>query len=182
MDKTFKLYFSPKKMIKLAVTSIFIIIVGIYCLNADITIIKTLGLLEIILGVFTFIIALKSSLNKNPQILINENGIIDNRILKNVILWEQIESLELTIINTQKVMKIIVPNNFANTNFKWLYIKTSKLRLAEKPKKILLNLDNLKVDYEKLNEFLKNNKSDYVSKNLDTELTGLGNLINKIFY
>lgn len=169
-------------MIKLAVTSIFIIVVGMYCLKSDILIIKTLGLLEVLLGLFTLIVALKSSLNKKPQIIINENGIIDNRILKNVIHWHQIESVELIVFNTQKVIKIIVPNNFSNRNFKWLYVKTSKLKLTEKPKKILLNLDNLKVDYEKLNEFLKNIKSDYISKNLDTELTGLGNLINKILY
>lgn len=166
----------------MSVISIGILILGIYCLRSTIVTLKMIGFFEIILGSSTLFIALKSAFDKSPQIVIDEKGIIDNRILKNKIFWDQIQNLELTTTRNQKVMKIIIPSNFGDTNFKWLYRKTSKLTLNEKPKKVLLNLDHLNVDYDSLNQFLRSKKSDYLPQNLDKQLTGLGNLMNKVFY
>ena len=182
MITSLNLYFSPIKMVKMFVISICILALGVYCLMSDIVIVKMIGLFEIILGLATLFIALKSAFNKSPQIIFDESGIIDNRILKNKIFWDEIQNLELLVLRNQKVMRIIIPNNFGDKNFKWLYRKSSKLSLNEKPKKVLLNLDHLNVDYDILNRFLRSKKTDYLHQNLDKQLTGLGSLINRVFY
>ena len=112
----------------------------------------------------------------------DQNGIIDNRILKNTIRWNQIRNFELTIINNQKFLKLQIPDNFGNDNFKWLFLTTSKLKLNKKPKIVLVNLDQLKIDYKNLNDFLVTINPNYKAKDLDEKLTGFGNLINKILY
>jgi hypothetical protein len=61
-----------------------------------------------------------------------------------------------------------------------LFLTTSKLKLNKKPKNVLINLDQLKIDYKSLNDFLVTINANYKSKNLDKNLTGFGNLINKI--
>ena len=182
MNSNLKLYFYPIKMIKILLFSIAILLIGIYCLKSDIVMVKIIGLLNIILGISTLIIGLKSLLNKNPQITIDENGIVDNRILKNIIPWHQIDKIELTIINNQKFLKLDVSENFEIENFKWLFIKTSKERLSRNPKNVLMNLDQLKINYENINRYLSNKREKFIEKNLDEQLTGVRNCLNKLLY
>lgn len=182
MNPNLKLYFSKTKMFKMSLMSIPLILIGVLCFSSNIMILKFIGTLEIILGISTLLIGLKSLLNKNPQIIMDQNGIIDNRILKNTIRWNQIRNFELTIINKQKFLKLQIPDNFGNDNFKWLFLATSKLKLNKKPKIVLVNLDQLKIDYKSLNDFLVTINANYKSKDLDEKLTGFDNLINKILY
>lgn len=182
MNPNLKCYFSKTKMIKMSLISIPLILIGVLCFSSNIMILNFIGIVEIILGISTLLIGLKSLLNKNPQIVMDQNGIIDHRILKKTIRWNQIRNFELTIINNQKFLKLQIPDNFSNDNFKWLFLTTSKLKLNKKPKNVLINLDQLKIDYKSLNDFLVTINANYKSKNLDKNLTGFGNLINKILY
>lgn len=169
-------------MIKLSLLSILLFLNGVFCYKSDIFIIKTIGTLEILLSVSLLVVALKSLINKNPQVVMDENGIIDNRILKNLIPWNQIQKSELTIINNQKFLKLNVSDNFENANFKWLFIKTSKEKLNQNPKNVLINLDQLRINYDNLNMFLCSKDSDFIQENLNRNLTGFGNYLNKILY
>lgn len=182
MISNLNLYFSPTKMIKMALMSIPIALIGMYCMKSDDVILKTIGAFEIVLSLSLLFVALKSVFNKKPQVIIDENGIIDNRILKNTIPWNQMQKLELTIIYNQKCLQLSIGDNFDNANFKWLFRKTSKEKLNQNPKSVLVNLDQLKIDYDSLNEFLSNKVVDFIPKNLDENLTGVGYYLNKILY
>lgn len=176
------LYFSLPKMIKLCLMGIFILLIGVNCFTADIYSLKIIGLFQIALGVAVFLVAIKSMLDKKPQIIMDETGIIDNRILKTTISWNQIQDFELQIKNNQKVLKLIIPNTFKEEHFKWLYRQTAKMKLKEKPKNILLNLDQLKINYESLNAFLSSKDEDYVPENLNKNLNSFGRFINRMLY
>lgn len=169
-------------MLKMLLMSILILLIGIYCLKSDIFTIKIIGTLEIVLSISVLFVALRSLFDKKPQIIIGDNGIIDNRILKNTILWNQIEKLELTIINNQKFLKLNVSDNFDNENFKWLFVKTSKEKLNQKPKNVLINLDQLRINYDNLNQYLSNKNESFIQKNLDRNLTGISKYLNKVLY
>ncbi len=182
MITNLNLYFSKIKMIKMSLMSILIFLIGAYCFKSDIFSIKIIGILEILLSVSLLLVALKSLINKNPQVIMAESGIIDNRILNNIIPWNQIQKLELTIINNQKFLKLSVSDNFDNKNFKWLFIKTSKEKLNQSPKNVLINLDQLRINYDNLNKYLSNKDADFIQEDLNRNLTGVGNYLNKVLY
>ena len=162
MNTNLQFYFAVSKMIKLLVTAVFILSLGVYCFKSEIEMVRIIGIFEIVLGVTTFSIALKSLFNKKAQLIFDVNGIIDNRILKNHIGWHQIQKIELATINYQKVLKLSINNTFDNNNFKWLYKKTVKLKLNQNPKIVLLNLDQIKIDYASLNDYLALKRPDFI--------------------
>ena len=162
--------------------SALILWVGIDCLTSDSAVVNTIGVLNIGLGALVLFVGLKNLLNKNPQVVLDENGIIDNRILKNTIPWSEINRSELMVINNHKSLRLEVSGNFKIDNFKWLFIKTSKDQLRKNPKEIQINLDQLKIDYDSLNELLDDKTEGFTQNNLEHELTGIGKYVNKILY
>ncbi|HSD14764.1 MAG TPA: STM3941 family protein [Flavobacterium sp.] len=179
---TLKLYFSFPKMIKLSVMSILILMIGRYCLKSDIFAVQMMGILEIILGLATLFVALKGLLNKHPQLVLSETGILDNRILKKEIPWDQIEKTELKFVTNQKVLKLYVSNKFKNENFKWLYTKTAVVRLKSNTKEVLINLDSLKCDFDVLSDFLISKDINFGQTDLFKKLTGWNKFLNKTLY
>ena len=121
--------------------SVLILLIGFYCLISDSAVVNIIGVLNIGLGALVLSVGLKSLLNKNPQIVLNENGIIDNRILKKAIPWNEINRSELVIINSQKNLQLVVSSDFNTENFKWLFQKTAGDNLRKSPKEIQNNLD-----------------------------------------
>ncbi|WP_155958891.1 STM3941 family protein [Flavobacterium limnosediminis] len=169
-------------MIKLLMISVLIVLIGLYCFKSDIHTVRMVGVLELILGAVTLFVALKSLLDKNPQVVMDESGIMDNRILKNSIAWHQIQKMELTVVNNQKVLKLNVSDKFKNENFKWLFAKTAAVRLNQNPKTVLLNLDQLKINYSTLNGYLASRDSDFIPNDVNKNLTGLEKFLNKLLY
>ena len=112
----------------------------------------------------------------------DEKGILDYRVAKKYIPWDQIQDLELTFKGNQKVLKITIANNFANDNFKWLYKVFNKSNLNKKPKVVLIALIGLVINYESLNEFLLSRDINYTATNLDEQLSALERGINKVLY
>ena len=182
MTTHLKFYFSLPKIIKMSIISIGILLIGVNCFKADILVIQMVGILEILIGIATLFVGLKSLLDKNPQVVMNETGIIDNRILKKEIPWNRIEKMELTFVTNQKVLKLEVSNEFKNENFKWLYAKTAAVKLNQNPKKVTLNLDQLKFDYDALSEYLKSTGVDFNENDLFKNLTGWNKILNKMLY
>lgn len=180
MSKDLSLHFSLKKIIKMPLMSALILWIGIDCLTSDSAVVNTIGILNIGLGVLVLFVGLKSLLSKNPQVVLDENGIIDNRILENTIPWNEINRSELMIINNQKILRLEVSGNFNIENFKWLFQKTAWDQLRSNPKEIQINLDQLKIDYDSLNEFLSNKTEGFIQNNLEDELTGIGKYLSKI--
>ncbi len=182
MTTNLKLYFSIPKMIKLSLMSFFILFIGLYCFKSDIQTVIIMGVLEIVIGITTLFIALKSLFNKNPQVIIDDSGIIDNRILKNTIAWNQIQKMELAIVGNQKVLRLFVSDTYKNENFKWLYAKTAAVKLRQNPKTVMLNLDQLKIDYSTLNKYLTNRGVYFTATDLAKNLIGLEKFLNKLLH
>lgn len=182
MTTTLKLYFSSAKMIKLLLMSVFILFIGGYCFKSDIQTVRVMGVLEITIGIATLFISLRSLFNKNPQVIIDDSGITDNRILKNTIAWNQIQKIELAIVGNQKVLRLFVSDTFKKENFKWLYAKTAVVKLSQNPKIVLLNLDQLKINYSTLNECLANRHVDFTETDFAKNLIGLEKFLNKTLY
>lgn len=182
MNTALKLYFLPLKMLKVSIMSIGILWIGSICLKSDISTIKMIGVLEMILGIATMFVGLKSIIDKNPQIIMDENGITDKRILKQQIPWNQIAKIELTFVTNQKVLKLQVSNEFKNENFKWLYAKTAAVKLNQNPKTVMLNLDQLKFDSDILADYLNSKDIDFVTKDVFRNLTGWNKILNKMLY
>lgn len=182
MNTNLKLHFSTLKMIKLSLMSVGMIWVGCICFKTDILTFRTVGVLQIILGIVTLFSGMKSLLDKNPQIIMNETGIIDKRILKKEIPWTQIEKIELAFVTNQKVLKLKVSNKFRNDNFKWLYAKTAVVKLNQNPKTVLLNLDQLKFESEVLADFLNSKNTDFINRDVFRNLKGWNKILNKMLY
>ncbi|ESU24960.1 hypothetical protein FEDK69T_05190 [Flavobacterium enshiense DK69] len=162
--------------------SIGILLIGHYCFKADIQAVRMIGVLELILGMVILFVGLKSFMDKNPQIVMNENGIMDKRILKKIIPWNQLEKIELTMQNNQKVLKLNVSDKFSNDNFKWLYVKTAAIKLNQNPKTVMLNLDQLKFDSDLLISYLNSKNVDFVNEDIFRNLTGWNKILNKMLY
>ena len=181
MTSSLSIYFSRFFLIKTLVSSIILLIAGVSCLKADTVLVKVLGGLNLIMGAVSFLAFIRS-LIRRARIVMDEKGILDYRVAKKYIPWDQIQDLELTFKGNQKVLKITIANNFANDNFKWLYKIFNKSNLNKKPKVVLIALIGLVINYESLNEFLLSRDINYTATNLDEQLSALERGINKVLY
>lgn len=148
-----KFYKSVKKSIKLVfVCTPFILISFFMLIYSDHTL---LGWFGITIFGFGYPIAIYNILDKRPQIIINETGIFDRRIIKEVINWENIKGAYITNIDGHKYISIVLQDSFKqnrqkNTLRKW----TEFLNKAVGGQEFNLNLAQLDVDEVKLTNFI----------------------------
>ncbi|MFN2261326.1 MAG: STM3941 family protein [Psychroflexus sp.] len=154
-----KIYYSKYRIFKMLLLPLIVLYIGYSCIQIDSFFGMLLGVLNLILGSFTLFSTLIIIVKRRPRLVIDQDGIIDHRILKSKIQWHEIYNLELKISTPQKYLKLNISDNFQN--FKWLFRKTSRKFLNKNPREVFINLTYLNIDYQRLNEMLKSENCRY---------------------
>lgn len=149
-----KLYRSGWKGVRLIVLSLPFVIIGAFIISKEE--IGTFGYimgwlcssffgLGILLGFFVL-------LDKRPQIMINENGILDRTLKQGQISWEQIIETYPIEIHNQKFISIVVVDvfDFKKKSYKWV----DELNESIGAQRLNLNLSQIKIDEIELNNLL----------------------------
>ena len=93
--------------------------------------------------------------DRRPQIIINETGIFDRTTNKDFINWEIIQDAYLIDIHKQKFICLVVDEKFKpSQNKSKLYQKTAKFNEAIGAQELSISLGQIKIDPEKLIEFI----------------------------
>ena len=152
MEKKLEFYTSKGRMIKLIILSSIITIIGALCTKSGLIIIDIIGFLNLILGTSGILIGVYNFLDNRPQLILSDLGIEHKKITKKIIYWDEISRTE---ISNEKGNNNIILNYKGNLNldqFKYIFKKTAKSQL--KNNVIKLNIEQLTIDYSKLNSFL----------------------------
>lgn len=168
-----KLYKKPLKGLQILAMSIPFIVIGIYAIS-----IEPVGTTDYIMGwICTCFfglgipIGLFQTFDRRPQIIINESGIWDRTTRQNEIKWEQINIAYPLNIHKQKFVALVVDDSFVMHKF--LYKWASKLNKAVGAQKINLQLSQLKIDENKM--------TDFINEMISTEKISRIEIIKKYF-
>ncbi|MHA4808982.1 STM3941 family protein [Flavitalea flava] len=148
------LYKSPWKAIKLILLSSIFVLGGLYMLNGPDapSFVAWAGILFFGLAMLVGIYHL---LDRRPQIIINEIGIFDRTVHKNVINWEIIQDAYLAEIYRQKFICLVVDEQFEPSGSKGKFAKNmSKLSKSIGCQELNIPLGSVKVDAEKLTDLV----------------------------
>ncbi|WP_376894784.1 STM3941 family protein [Bizionia sediminis] len=139
-------------MFKLLLLASVIIVFGLVCIRATNYMLIAIGILNLFLGVVGIFVAVYNLIDKTPQLILSEAGIIHQKITKKPILWRDISEVTITKRGNNHVLIVTQKGHTNRADFKYLFRKTAKSKL--KNNIIPLNLDSLAIDYPKLHKFL----------------------------
>lgn len=111
------------------------------------------------LGIF---VGLFQTLDRRPQIIINENGIWDRSTDENELNWDMIKGAYILVVHNQKFVSLIIDDSyeFKKNQYMW----ASKLNEELGGQRINLLLNQLKIDANTMtlfiNEMITSDKSD----------------------
>lgn len=149
-----KLYKSSRKGIRLIALCLPFVIIGFWMISKE-----QIGTFDYIMGwlcVSFFGLGIPLGIfvlfDKRPQIIINENGILDRTLKQGEIKWEQIIETYPIDIHNQKFISIVVDETFEfkKKQYKW----AEKLNEFIGAQKLNLNLSQIKIDEIELSELL----------------------------
>jgi len=172
--KEIKLYKSPWKSIKLFFLCLPFIIGGIWMLSEDnipldTKIIAWSSILFFGLGP---IIAVFNLFDRRAQIIINKIGVFDRTIHNEFINWDIIQNAYILNLNKQKFICLVIDDNFKPSTKKGkAYNFFAKLNETIGAQELNLNLSQIKVDSEKLKQFILsmiNSTEEQRAKNFET--------------
>lgn len=149
-----KLYKSPGRAKRLILVSSIFVIIGLWQIESG-----HMRLWMAYSSVFFFglgvLVGLYHLFDNRPQIIINEVGIFDRMGHKEMINWEIIKDAYLINISGQPFICIVVDEKFKPSKKKGkFYRKMSKLNELIGAQEINISLGQLKVDYQKLTDFI----------------------------
>ena len=155
--KELKLYKSPLKSLKLILMCSPFIIGGIWLLSKDIiaTDTKIIAWFSILFFGLGPIIAIFNLFDRRAQIIINKIGIFDKKIHNEIIDWDIIQDAYILDIHKQKFICLIIDKEFSPSKKKGKsYNFVAKLSETIGAQELNLNLGQIKVDSEKLKQFI----------------------------
>jgi len=152
MENKLEFHTSKKKMIKLIFISSIITFIGINCLNSNNWAIELIGYLNLFIGIPSIIIGLYNFTDNRPQLILTDLGIKHRKITKNIIPWNRISKAEITQEKNQSVLILEQKEKINLTDFHYIFQKTAKTDLNKNI--IKLNIEQLIIDYSKLNHYL----------------------------
>lgn len=149
-----KLYKSSRKGIRLIVLSLAFVVIGVFMIFKE-----EIGTFDYIMGWFCSLffgfgvfVGFFVLLDRRPQILIDENGIVDRTLKQGQISWEQIIETYPIEIQNQKFISIVVVDTFEfkKKSYRW----ADQLNEFFGAEKLNLNLSQIKIDEIELNQLL----------------------------
>lgn len=153
--KEIKLYKSPWRAIKLILLSSIFVALGLWGISTG----KMPSWIAYLnLGFFGlgYPIGLFHLFDRRPQIIINEVGIFDRTTSKDFINWEIIQDAYLIDIHKQKFICLIVDEKYKPSKTKSkLYQKVAEFNEAIGSQELSISLGQVKINPEKLTEFIK---------------------------
>lgn len=152
MDNKLEFYTSKKRMLKLIVICTIITLIGIYCINVDNLIINIVGFINLMMGLSGVLIGSYNIVINKPQLIISELGIEHKKITKKAILWYEISDAKIIKDKNQQILLIEHNGKIKLNRFKFIFKKTAKSDL--KRNIIKINIDQLKIDYNRITQFL----------------------------
>jgi hypothetical protein len=152
MENRLEFFTSKRRMLKLIVISSIIILIGFFCTKSDKIIIEVIGYLNFVLGISIVSIGLYNLFDNSPQLILTDSGIEHKKITKNVISWSEISNAEITKEKNNNIIILYPKGNLSLDNFKFIFRNTAKFQI--KKNIIKLNIQQLEIDYSKLNSFL----------------------------
>ncbi|NRR92401.1 hypothetical protein HSX10_12560 [Winogradskyella undariae] len=164
MENKLEFYTSKGRITKLILSSSIITIIGISCINSDLLIIDIIGFLNLILGLLGISLGLYNLLDNSPQLILTDIGIEHKKITKKMISWNDISKAEIKKERNNHMIVLKQKGNINFDKFKYLFKKTAKSQL--KNNIIKLNIEQLVVDYPKLNAFLNSKLNKKKADNL----------------
>lgn len=138
------LYKSPKKSLQLILPCLLFVLLGIFIVSRGG---GWIGWMSIIFFGLGIPIAVINLLDRRPQIIINEIGVFDRTIHKEVINWEVIRDAYPISINGQKFIALVIDEDFKPSRKKgFFYRKTARLNELIGAQELNLNLTMVNVD------------------------------------
>jgi hypothetical protein len=150
----FKIYKSPWKAIKLIILCSIFVLGGLYMLKQSNTpwLVSWLSILFFGMG---YPVGLYQLFDRRPQIIINEIGIFDRTTHKSFINWEIIQGAYLVEIHRQKIICLVVDQQFEPSRSKGkLAQNISKLSKSIGCQELNISLGSVKVNAEKLTDLI----------------------------
>ena len=170
----YKIYKSPKKALKLLVSSFLFVGVGFFILTVGKPnpIIAWLTIIFFGLGIP---VSLFQLFDKRPQIIINEIGIFDRTAHKDFINWEIIQDSYIVKVEQVAYICLVVPEEFEpSTNKSKLKKRIAGLSKAIGFQELNIFLGNVNVNAERMGEFIlsmrsaeKGNRQNLIIKRLE---------------
>ena len=152
MENKLEFYTSKRRMFKLIFISAIIILIGFFCTQSDKIIFEVIGYLNFMIGVSAMIIGVYNLFDNSPQLILTDSGIEHKKITKNLIPWNAILNAEIRKERNNHIIILYQKGNVSLDKFKYIYRKTAKFQL--KGNIIKLNIEQLEIDYPKLNGFI----------------------------
>lgn len=157
MNNELKIYLSKWKIFRQIIFSLIFLFIGIICLQSDYILIEITGIGNLLIGFFIITTAIFTIINyKKPYLTLNDFGIKIPQINNEIIPWSSINNSKLINKNGNKLILEYKKDNISK-HFKFLYRKIAKKNLNKGI--IKLDLQNLEIDYNKLNNFLPLNNN-----------------------
>lgn len=149
-----KLYKSPGRAKKLIIGSFVFVIIGLFQLESE-HIPEWIAYSGICFFGLGILVGLFHLFDDRPQIIINEIGIFDRMGHKEIINWKIIKNAYLINISGQPFISIAVDEKYKPSKKKGkFYRKVAKLNESIGAQEINISLGQLKVDYQKLTDFI----------------------------
>ena len=152
--KEIKLYKSPWRAIKLILLCSIFVALGLWgVLTGQMP--NWVAWLNIGFFGLGYPVGLFHLFDRRPQIIINEVGIFDRTTNKDFINWEIIQDAYLIDIHKQQFICLVVDEKFKpSQNKSKLYQQTAKFNEAIGAQELNISLGQIKIDPEKLTEFI----------------------------
>lgn len=154
--KEIRLYKSKWKILGLLLGSLIFVFGGIHMLGTADTdpvkkIISWTSILFFGLGIPIFLYNL---LDRRPQIVINEVGILDRSIVKEFINWNVIDNAYLVDTGVKFICLVMKPGTDLKKSQSWFASKMSSINQSFGFQEININLASIKIDEKRLAEFI----------------------------
>ncbi|OCK50459.1 hypothetical protein BA768_04700 [Chryseobacterium sp. CBo1] len=123
------------------------------------------GLLFVIFFGFALVILFIRLFNKNPGLIINEKGIIDNTSIFGLgfIPWKDIRDIKIVKINNGNFILVLLknPSYYINSTIHWLKRKSLKTSFKYHNTPLCMSANSLAINFDELYQLLINSKKEF---------------------